>query len=86
MSIEVSGAKLFVLRSGPASGTAIIAIGGWIGSSGLWQEPLADLSDSFVTIAYHHRRSGFTIVRPTDARNPKGLKSNTRTQGGHHVR
>ncbi|MBL8169626.1 MAG: alpha/beta hydrolase [Acidobacteria bacterium] len=66
MFIEVSGAKLFVLRSGPASGTAIIAIGGWIGSSELWQEPLADLSDSYVTIAYDHRGSGLTICDSMD--------------------
>ena len=61
MFIEVPGAKLFAVRSGPASGTAIVAIGGWIGSSELWQDPLADLSDSFITVTYDHRGSGLTV-------------------------
>ena len=61
MFIEVPGAKLFAVRSGPAHGTAIVAIGGWIGSSELWQGPLADLSDSYVTVTYDHRGSGLTL-------------------------
>ena len=61
MFIEVPGAKLFAVRSGPARGTAIVAIGGWIGSSELWQEPLADLSDTFITVTYDHRGSGLTV-------------------------
>ena len=61
MFIEVPGAKLFAVRSGPARGTAIVAIGGWIGSSELWQDPLADLSDSFITVTYDHRGSGLTV-------------------------
>lgn len=61
MFIDVPGAKLFAVRSGPAHGTAILAVGGWIGSSELWIEPLADLSDSYVTVAYDHRGSGLSI-------------------------
>ena len=61
MFIEVPGAKLFSVRSGPARGTAIVAIGGWIGSSELWQGPLADLSDSYITVTYDHRGSGLTV-------------------------
>ncbi len=61
MFIEVPGAKLFAVRSGPARGTAILAIGGWIGSSELWQGPLADLSDSYVTVTYDHRGSGLSV-------------------------
>lgn len=64
MFIEVSGGKLFAVRSGPAHGTAILAIGGWIGSSELWLEPLASLSDSYVTVSYDHRGSGLTICEP----------------------
>lgn len=64
MFIEVPGAKLFAIRSGPASGTAILAIGGWIGSSELWQEPLANLSDAYVTVTYDHRGSGLSICAP----------------------
>lgn len=61
MFIEVPGAKLFAVRSGPVRGTAILAIGGWIGSSELWQGPLADLSDSYVTVTYDHRGSGLSV-------------------------
>lgn len=64
MFIEVPGAKLFAVRSGPVRGTAIVAIGGWIGSSELWQGPLADLSDSYVTVTYDHRGSGLTLCDP----------------------
>lgn len=64
MFIEVPGAKLFAVRSGPASGTAILAIGGWIGSSELWQQPLASLSDTYVTVTYDHRGSGLSICAP----------------------
>jgi pimeloyl-ACP methyl ester carboxylesterase len=61
MFLDVPGAKLFATRSGPRDGTAILAVGGWIGSSELWMEPLAQLSDSYVTIAYDHRGSGLTV-------------------------
>ena len=61
MFVNVPDAKLFAVRSGPERGTAILAIGGWIGSSELWLEPLADLSDSYVTVAYDHRGSGLSI-------------------------
>ncbi len=64
MFIEVPGAKLFAVRSGPASATAILAVGGWIGSSELWQEPLANLSDSYVTVTYDHRGSGLSVCTP----------------------
>ncbi|MBC7819443.1 MAG: alpha/beta hydrolase, partial [Planctomycetaceae bacterium] len=60
MFIEVPGAKLFALRNGPADATTIVAIGGWIGSSELWLEPLGELSDTYTTIAYDHRGSGLS--------------------------
>lgn len=58
MFIEVPGAKLFTVRSGPKDRTAIMAVGGWIGSSEPWLEPLSDLSDSYVTVSYDHRGAG----------------------------
>ena len=64
MFIEVPGAKLFASRNGSVRDTAILAIGGWIGSSELWQEPLADLSDTYQTITYDHRGSGLSICEP----------------------
>lgn len=64
MFIDVPGAKLFTVRSGPAHGPAILAIGGWIGSSELWQGPLAALSDSYVTVTYDHRGSGLSLCDP----------------------
>ena len=60
MFIEVKGGKLFAIRGGPQSGTAIVAIGGWIGSSELWLEPLASLSDAYVTVSYDHRGAGLS--------------------------
>lgn len=64
MFLSVPEATLFATRSGPLNGAAILAIGGWIGSSELWLEPLASLSDSDVTISYDHRGSGLSICSP----------------------
>ncbi len=64
MFLDVPGAKLFAVRSGPVRATAILAVGGWIGSSELWQEPLAQLSDSYVTVTYDHRGSGLSMCAP----------------------
>ncbi len=60
MFVQVSNAKLFASKSGPLNGTAILAIGGWIGSSELWLESLAALSDAYTTISYDHRGSGLS--------------------------
>lgn len=64
MFIDVPGAKLFATRSGPATGTTLLAIGGWIGSAELWLEPLGQLSDAFGAIAYDHRGAGLSICEP----------------------
>ena len=61
MFIDVPGAKLYATRSGPARGRTILAIGGWIGSSELWQEPLAILSDDYVVVSYDHRGTGVSV-------------------------
>lgn len=64
MFLDVPGAKLFATRSGPASGQTILAIGGWIGSSELWQEPLAILSDEHAVVSYDHRGTGISVTTP----------------------
>lgn len=64
MFLDVPGAKLYVSRSGPASGQTILAIGGWIGSSELWQEPLAILSNDHVAVSYDHRGTGISVTSP----------------------
>lgn len=61
MFIDVPGAKLYATRSGPARGRTILAIGGWIGSSELWQEPLAILSDDYIVVSYDHRGTGVSV-------------------------
>jgi len=45
MFLDVPGAKLFASRNGRSRGRTIAAIGGWTGSSELWQAPLALPSD-----------------------------------------
>lgn len=64
MFLDVPGAKLYAYRSGPASGQTILAIGGWIGSSELWQEPLAILSDDHAVVSYDHRGTGISVSSP----------------------
>ena len=62
MFVDVPGAKLYACRGGPARGQAILAIGGWIGSSELWQEPLAILSADQVVVSYDHRGTGVSVT------------------------
>lgn len=64
MFLDVPGAKLYAYRSGPANGQTILAIGGWIGSSELWQEPLAILSDDHAVVSYDHRGTGISVSSP----------------------
>jgi len=64
MFVDVPGGKLFALRCGPERGSAILAIGGWIGSSELWLETLGYLSDEYVTLSYDHRGSGVSRFDP----------------------
>ena len=61
MFVQTNGARIFATRSGPKSAVTILAIGGWIGSSELWTEPLSMLTDRYATIAYDHRGSGVSI-------------------------
>jgi pimeloyl-ACP methyl ester carboxylesterase len=60
MFVDRPEVKLFASKSGPGHAPAIVAIGGWIGSSELWLEPLAALSDAYMTISYDHRGSGLS--------------------------
>jgi pimeloyl-ACP methyl ester carboxylesterase len=64
MFVAVPGAQLFATRSGPQRGVAILAIGGWIGSSELWTEPLSALSDAYIVVSYDHRGSGLSTCSP----------------------
>jgi pimeloyl-ACP methyl ester carboxylesterase len=64
MFVDAPGAKLFVNRNGPSDRETILAIGGWIGSSELWIDPLGQLSEMYDTIAYDHRGSGLTLCEP----------------------
>ena len=61
MFVHAGGASLWAVDGGPRDGPAIVAVGGWIGSSELWAWPLAALSGHFRTVAFDHRGSGATI-------------------------
>jgi pimeloyl-ACP methyl ester carboxylesterase len=61
MFVDVQDAKLFALRHGDRTAQTIIGVGGWIGSSELWSDPFAILSDRWSTIAYDHRGTGVTV-------------------------
>jgi len=60
MFLDVDGASIWCVDSGPRDAPAIVAVGGWIGSSELWTWPLAALSDRWRTIAFDHRGTGAT--------------------------
>lgn len=62
MFIDANEAKLYATRYGPKHAPVIVGIGGWIGSSELWAEPFAILSDTWQTIAYDHRGCGATVA------------------------
>lgn len=61
MFIDVPLAKLFAVRNGGDARTPIVAVGGWIGSSELWVDSLAHLSDEYATVAYDHRGTGLSL-------------------------
>lgn len=62
MFIDVEGGKLFALRHGDRTRPTIVGIGGFVGSSEVWAEPFALLSDRWSTIAYDHRGTGASVV------------------------
>ena len=62
MFIDVADGKLFALRHGDRTKPTIVGIGGFVGSSELWAEPFAQLSDRWSTIAYDHRGAGASIA------------------------
>jgi len=66
MFIDVPNAKLFALKAGGCGGTPIVAIGGWIGSSELWIDPLAQLSDAHPVVSYDHRGTGLSVCAASD--------------------
>lgn len=64
MFLNVNGVRLrtVILGTGPR---IIVAIGGWTGSSEMWEEPLGLLSaDGWKCIAFDHRGSGESPVDP----------------------
>ncbi len=62
MVIDVADGKLFALRHGDRTKRTIVGIGGFVGSSEVWAEPFAVLSDRWSTIAYDHRGTGASIA------------------------
>jgi 3-oxoadipate enol-lactonase len=62
MFVDVVDGKLFALRHGDRSMPTVVGIGGFVGSSELWAEPLAQLSGRWSTIAYDHRGTGASIA------------------------
>ena len=66
MFIDIPDGKLFALKAGGGGGTPIVAIGGWIGSSELWIDPLAQLSDAHPVVSYDHRRTGLSVCAASD--------------------
>jgi 3-oxoadipate enol-lactonase len=66
MFIDSGDAKLYATSFGSTGCPSIVGIGGWIGSSELWNEPFSILSESWRTIAYDHRGSGASLA-PADS-------------------
>jgi pimeloyl-ACP methyl ester carboxylesterase len=62
MFIPVDDAMLYTLAFGPRTGTAMLALSGWIGSWEDWAEPLSLLSEDRRVISYDHRGSGATVA------------------------
>lgn len=62
MFVDVADGKLFALRHGDRTKQTIVGIGGFVGSSELWAEPFAQLSDRWSTIAYDHRGTGASFA------------------------
>ncbi|HET7182178.1 MAG TPA: alpha/beta hydrolase, partial [Candidatus Limnocylindrales bacterium] len=59
-----AGASLWSMAGGPREAAAILAVGGWTGSSELWDGPLAALSLRWRCVTYDHRGTGQTVSAP----------------------
>ena len=66
MFIDIPDGKLFALKAGGGGGTPIVAIGGWIGSSELWIDPMAQLNDAHPVVSYDHRGTGLSMCAASD--------------------
>jgi pimeloyl-ACP methyl ester carboxylesterase len=62
MFVDVTDGKLFALRHGDRTQQTIVGIGGFVGSSEVWAEVFALLSDRWSTIAYDHRGTGASVA------------------------
>jgi pimeloyl-ACP methyl ester carboxylesterase len=63
MFIEVDGYQLWAGSYGDASRT-IVAHGGWVANSELWQEPFQLMQSTWRCITYDHRGSGISNFPP----------------------
>jgi pimeloyl-ACP methyl ester carboxylesterase len=62
--VAAGDARLWTVAFGPGDAPALMAIGGWIGSSELWAGPLSLLSERWRVIGFDHRGTGATISSP----------------------
>ena len=62
MFVESGDALLYGTCYGPKDATAIVGIGGWIGSGELWALPFEGLSQRWRTLSYDHRGSGASVA------------------------
>ena len=62
MFIRIDDAQIYSTAFGFPSASALIGIGGWIGSWELWAEPFSILSQTWHTVAYDHRGAGATLA------------------------
>ena len=71
MFVEINGNLLNTVSFG-AGATTFLAIGGWVGSWEVWQQPFELLSTRWRCVSFDHRGAGESPV-PLSALDPKGL-------------
>jgi len=71
MFIEINGHLLNVVSFG-AGTPNFLAVGGWVGSWEVWQQPIELLSKRWRCASYDHRGAGVSAVRAEDI-SPEGL-------------
>ncbi len=71
MFVDINGQKLHVVSFGAGPRT-VLAVGGWIGSWELWEQPFELLSRDWRCVSYDHRGSGESPAHP-DSITPETL-------------
>lgn len=83
--IDVDGASIWSATFGPPGAPAIVAVGGWTGSSELWLGPIAHLSARQRCVTFDHRGTGATVSSPESITHVRLAEDVTAVMDAHGI-